>query len=113
MPRMTAPVFCNFLYASRNPLASMVQPGVSALGKKNSTTVLPRKSFKETFPPFWSGKINSGALSLISMDVSRLRLYPTIWRLVIPGVLGLGLFWTIALAQVGKAAKPYQGPRAL
>jgi hypothetical protein len=34
MPRMTAPAFSNCLYASRNPLASTVQPGVSARGKK-------------------------------------------------------------------------------
>jgi hypothetical protein len=32
MPRTTSPAFSNLLYASRNPHASMVQPGVFALG---------------------------------------------------------------------------------
>ena len=32
MPRMTSPAFCSLLYASRNPRASSVQPGVLALG---------------------------------------------------------------------------------
>src|SRR5208337_1937724 len=42
MPSTTAPAFCILLYASRNPHASMVQPGVSALGKKYTTTFFPR-----------------------------------------------------------------------
>src|SRR5271157_1483054 len=32
MPNTTNPAFCNLLYASRNPHASMVQPGVLARG---------------------------------------------------------------------------------
>ena len=32
MPRTTAPAACSFLKVSRKPQASMVQPGVSALG---------------------------------------------------------------------------------
>ena len=32
MPSTTSPAFCSLLYASRNPDASMVQPGVLALG---------------------------------------------------------------------------------
>jgi len=32
MPRTTSPAFCSLLYASRNPHASMVQPGVLARG---------------------------------------------------------------------------------
>jgi hypothetical protein len=42
MPSTTAPAFCILLYASRNPHASMVHPGVLALGKKYTTTVFPR-----------------------------------------------------------------------
>src|SRR5438270_13981349 len=89
MPRMMAPVFCSFLYASRNPHASMGQAGVSALGKKNSTTVLPRKAFSDTCWPFWSGKLNSGAFSFASMFLSRScqLLYRRAGRIVILAVV--------------------------
>src|SRR5437899_247188 len=111
---MTAPAFCSFLYASRNPDASIVQPGVSALGKKNRTTVLPRKSFSETFLPFSSGKVKSGALSLISMAVSPLRqsLYRTAGRVVILASLAL-LLGQILPAQVARRPTASKGPRAL
>ena len=46
----------------------MVQPGVSALGKKKRTTGLPRKSFKFTGWPFSFGTLMSGTLSPISMQ---------------------------------------------
>lgn len=45
----------------------MVQPGVSALGKKNRTIGLPRKSFKLTGSPSWLRTLVSGTLSPISM----------------------------------------------
>src|SRR5437868_10927916 len=113
---MTAPVFCSFLYASRNPHASMVQPGVSALGKKNSTTVLPRKSFSDTCWPFWSGNLKSGAFSLASMFLSRTcqPLYRRAGRIVIPAVvLALGLLPGALRAQFSKGPKRSTGPRAL
>ena len=47
----------------------MVQPGVSARGKKYKTTVFPRRSFVETSLPFSSCKVKSGALSWIFMGV--------------------------------------------
>src|SRR5437016_13071881 len=114
MPRTTAPVFCSFLYASRNPDASMVQPGVSALGKKKSTTVLPRKSFKATFLPFSSGKEKSGALSLISMGVlpHRSTLYRNPSRIVTLLMLAF-LLVQIVPAQIARRDQQSKGPRAL
>lgn len=91
----------------------MVQPGVSALGKKKSTTLFPRRLFSETVWPFWSGKENSGALSLISMRKfsSRLSLYRRACRFVI--IAGLILtVWQSVLGQVSRA-KVSKGPRAL
>ena len=92
----------------------MVQPGVSALGKKNSTTVLPRKSFSEKFLPFSSGKVKSGALSLISMAVSPLcqSLYRTAGRVVILASLGL-ILGQILPAQLTGRPTVTKGPRAL
>ncbi len=110
---MAAPAFCSFLYDSRNPRASMVQPGVSALGKKNKTTLWPRRSFKETSCPFSSGKVNSGALSLIFMGTPvRTRLYRRAGWVVICLVLGL-TSTTGLLAQFGKKNTQSKGPRAL
>src|SRR5437870_2547430 len=114
MPRITAPAFCRFLYASRNSDASMVQPGVSALGKKNKTTLLPRKSFSETFLPFSSGKEKSGALSLISMRASPFRslLYLTVAAVVILAGLALTFGQTVP-AQSTRREAARKGPRAL
>ena len=42
MPTISASSFANFFEQSRNSHASLVQPGVSDLGKKKSTTRLPR-----------------------------------------------------------------------
>jgi len=100
----------------------MVQPGVSALGKKNSTTVLPRKSFNDTRYAFWSGKVKSGALSLTCMGNSpgcELRaaqrepyfLYRSVWQGVI-----FAAFLALALgsAAQSKGRPPRsKGPRAL
>src|SRR5215471_19268351 len=114
MPRITAPAFCSFLYDSRNPRASMVQPGVSALGKKNRTTGLPRKSFKDTSLPFSSGKVKSGALSLTFMAISpgRFTLNRSAGWAVI---LVLAAFAGIQLSHAQYTKKPPQskGPRAL
>lgn len=92
----------------------MVQPGVSALGKKNSTTVLPRKSLSDTFLPFSSGKVKSGALSLISMRLSPLRqpLYRSAGRAVIFAGLALVLA-QIGAAQLARKPTASKGPRAL
>src|SRR5690348_4374166 len=112
MPRITAPVFCSLLYASRNPHASMVQPGVSALGKKNSTTVLPLSSFSDTTLPFWSGKLNSGALSPFSMLSSPIRhLYRRDAAAVICALLSL-LLTVPAWAQYGRPSQTPKEPRA-
>src|SRR5438067_4559095 len=115
IPRITAPVFCNCLYASRNPHASMVQPGVSALGKKNSTTVLPRKSLSDTFWPFWSGKVNSGALSLTCMadaPSDRSTLYRKLRRIVTAASLALA-FTQLSPVQASRRGTVDKGPRAL
>src|SRR5712692_4182964 len=92
----------------------MVQPGVSALGKKNSTTVWPRKSFSETFFPLSSGKVKSGALSLISMAVSPFRqpLYRTTGGVVILAALAL-ILGQILPAQLTRRSTASKGPRAL
>jgi hypothetical protein len=93
----------------------MVQPGVSALGKKNSTTALPRKSFKETSLPFWSGRVNSGALSLTCMALSpgsilyRPKLYSRA-RIIIAGLIFSA---PIVFAQFARREPPDKGPRAL
>src|SRR5438477_5771911 len=114
MPRTTAPAFCNFLYASRNPDASIVQPGVSALGKKNRTTVLPRKLFSETFRPSSSGKVKSGALSFTSMEVSphRAPLYRSL-RQAASAAFAILLLAGLVSAQFARKATLSKGPRAL
>jgi hypothetical protein len=91
----------------------MVQPGVSALGKKKRTTVLPRKSFRETFFPFSSGKVKSGALSLVSMAVSPRNqcLYRRPGRGVILLLLAVVLVH-VAQAQYAKRTIS-KGPRAV
>src|SRR5437870_6899506 len=92
----------------------MVQPGVSALGKKNSTTVFPRKSFSDTFWPFWPGKVNSGALSLICMadaPSDRSTLYRKLRRAVTVASLALA----VTQLSPGQASRGTvdKGPRAL
>ena len=62
MPTATAPFLASLFLASRNPLASRFQPGVSALGKKKRTTVcLPEQSLSFHVRPQSSGKEKSGA----------------------------------------------------
>jgi len=62
MPTAIAPFLANWALASRNPLASRVQPGVSALGKKKSTTVcFPTQSLSFQLRPSSSGSEKSGA----------------------------------------------------
>src|SRR5438067_12669893 len=68
MPSTTAPARCSFANWSRKPHASMVQPGVSALGKKNKTTGLLRKSLRLTGSPFSFATEVSGTLSPTSMQ---------------------------------------------
>src|SRR5581483_3422746 len=112
MPKITAPAFWSFLYDSRNPRASMVQPGVSALGKKNKTTLLPRKLLRETSWPFSSGKVKSGALSLVFMGTP-LRTW--LYRRAGVAVIWLAAFVIVPAALAQFAAKNTQskGPRAL
>src|SRR5205085_12242379 len=115
MPSTVTPAFCILLYASRNPHASMVQPGVSALGKKNSTTLLPRKSFRDTFWPFWPGKVNSGALSLICMadaPSDRSTLYRKLRRAVTVASLALAVT-QLSPGQASRRGTVDKGPRAL
>lgn len=92
----------------------MVQPGVSALGKKKSTTGLPWKSFNDTFLPFSSGKVNSGALSLTCMGISPFssKLYRS---------TGLAVIWVAAAFATAQDLPPQftrkpavsKGPRAV
>jgi hypothetical protein len=92
----------------------MVQPGVSALGKKKRTTGLPRNCFRETGFPFSSGKVNSGALSLTCMGNSPFRssLYRMAGRAVT--CAGLVLVATGALnAQFARKTAVSKGPRAV
>src|SRR5437868_6268775 len=114
MPSTTAPAFWSFLYDSRNPRASMVQPGVSALGKKNKTTFWPRKSFSDTSLPFSSGKVKSGALSLSFMAISpgRSSLYR---RAVCAVILAMTVFgWVQAgVGQYARKDTASKGPRAI
>src|SRR5262249_47327826 len=65
MPENATPARCIFLNGSRNPHASIVQPGVFGLGEKKSTRFFPRDRFNETFWPSSLASVNSGALSLI------------------------------------------------
>jgi len=92
----------------------MVQPGVSALGKKNRTTDLPRKFLSDTFLPFSSGKEKSGALSLISMRASpfRLPLYLTAGSFVMLTALALMAGQTNP-AQSTRREPARKGPRAV
>jgi hypothetical protein len=92
----------------------MVQPGVSALGKKNRTTFLPRKSFSETFLPFSSGKEKSGALSLISMRASpfRLPLYLTAGSVVMLTAVAL-MFGQTTTPETTRRETARKGPRAI
>src|SRR5262249_38297980 len=62
-PRITALFRSYSAFKSRNPQPSAVQPGVSALGKNQSTTGLPLKSASLTVWPLWSCPTKSGALS--------------------------------------------------
>ena len=82
---------------------------MSALGKKNSTTFLPRKSFSETSFPFSSGKVKSGALSLTSMGVSPSSTYRIAGRIVIL----VALTAAVIFAQFAKRGTVSKGPRAL
>jgi sugar/nucleoside kinase (ribokinase family) len=59
---MTAPASSNSWARSRNPVPSIVQPGVDAAGYHHSTTHFPAKSSSETVTPSWSGTENDGAL---------------------------------------------------
>jgi len=92
----------------------MVQPGVSALGKKNRTTDLPRKFLSDTFLPFSSGKEKSGALSLISMRASpfRLPLYLTAGSFVMLTALAL-MSGQTSPAQSTRREPARKGPRAV
>jgi hypothetical protein len=69
---------------------------------------------RDTFSPFWSGKVNSGALSLICMDISpsRSSLYRSTARLVLLFAIVFALVQGTS-AQTPYGAKPYKGPRAL
>ena len=93
----------------------MVQPGVSALGKKNRTTDLPRKFLSDTFLPFSSGKEKSGALSLISMRASpfRLPLYLTAGSFVMLTALLALMSGQTNPAQSTRREPARKGPRAV
>jgi hypothetical protein len=88
----------------------MVQPGVSAFGKKKRTTYLPRNSLSETSRSFSSGKVKSGALSWMFMGASLSRpTYRIAARAVICVFAGLGL----VAAQIAQRTSVSKGPRAV
>src|SRR5262249_17457120 len=121
MPSTRAPAFSIFLNASRNPHASIVQPGVSALGKKNSTTVCPLKSLRETFWPSSFRRVKSGALSLTSMQSPFLRPAKAASDLYngVPYYIMRRISWVLVCSVgllifcSGAAAKTRKGPRAI
>src|SRR3954454_9362905 len=97
----------------------MVQPGVSALGKKKSTTGFPRKSFRLTGWPSWSGTLVSGTLSPISMNdysfayhsayLYRKRVISRRRRVTILLVISL---FSVSVPATAQSKKP-GGPRAI
>jgi hypothetical protein len=90
----------------------MVQPGVSALGKKNKTTFLPRKSVSETFFSFSSVKVKSRALSLTCMASSPShQTYRSFrWAVILAAVLA---GTPLLRAQFARSPTASKGPRAL
>src|SRR5258707_834466 len=65
MPRMATPRWSNCFFASRNSDASMVQPGVLALGNKKRRTRWPAKSFSAISRPSSESRRKAGALAPI------------------------------------------------
>lgn len=92
----------------------MVQPGVSALGKKKSTTGLPRKSFRLTGLPSSLGTLVSGALSPISMKSSsfELRFAHLYSKLVVFVISGFALL-LMTVPWLSAQSKKASGPRAI
>src|SRR5579885_1511240 len=62
-PRIATPRWSNSCFASRNSDASVVQPGVFALGKKKRITRLPLKSFSAISSPLSDRRRKLGAFS--------------------------------------------------
>src|SRR5690349_13036010 len=95
----------------------MVQPGVSALGKKNKITGLPRKSFRLTGSPFSLGTLMSGTLSPISMQNYSSKSFLAHLYRKCPAVVAGATIVLIALCSVpitaGAQRKKNSGPRAL
>src|SRR3989475_10068007 len=60
-PRMVTLRASKSRIRSRNPLPSAVQPGVSALGKNQSSTFLPRRSCRRIVRPSCAVAVKSGA----------------------------------------------------
>jgi hypothetical protein len=60
-PRIATFCLSKCFFASRNSDASVVQPGVLALGKKNNTTRFPLKSPSDTSAPVSLLSVKSGA----------------------------------------------------
>jgi hypothetical protein len=76
---------------------------------------LPRKSLSDTFWPFWSGKVKSGALSLICMadaPSDRSTLYRKLRRIVTVASLALA-FTQLSPGQASRRGTVDKGPRAL
>jgi hypothetical protein len=90
----------------------MVQPGVSALGKKKSTTGLPRNLLSATGSSFSSGRVKSGALSPICMGHYLYRKARRAATLALAGLLAITLALPLA-GQRRRDAKPPRPPRAV
>src|SRR5437763_4778918 len=93
----------------------MVQPGVSAFGKKKRTTGLPRRFFRLTGSPFSFGPLMSGTLSPISMkDFSSQSLFAHLYssrRFMVGAALVAAL--AINPLSIRAQRKKNSGPRAL
>ena len=92
-PRMATFSLSKRLFASRNSDASVVQPGVFALGKKNITTRLPLKSFSDSSFPVSLFSVNSGALSpIFNMPILSWPAAFSIFHLLLVGSPGRASF---------------------
>src|SRR5437016_4775541 len=81
MPRMATPRLSNSFFASRNSDASIVQPGVLALGKKNRRTRSPEKSLSASSLPSSDLRRKAGTLEptlSIPFPLSKTR-HPAGW----------------------------------
>lgn len=114
-PSMTAFLRAKASRASRNSRASLVHPGVMALGKNQRTTVWPRKSLRLTVDASSADKANIGAFCPSFSNTTLLPIGPAAVAVRIVSspdiVLPLGRGW--ARTHRGRGVKRARLPRAL